>query len=173
MFFKNLNIGFSFIDTFENFNVSKDIIDILSKDNNIIPIMSFNNYNLDTYFFKRNIENVDFKLMLDILVICPCTSNIIAKLAYDIIDSPFMFIVKSHINDNKPIVLAISAEDGLSTSASNIGKLLNTKNYYFVPFKQSNPITKPYKLSFDKTYIIKTIEEAIEGRQIQPTLLQI
>lgn len=173
MFLKNLNIGFSFIDTFENFNISKDIIDILSKDNNVIPIMSFNNYNLDTIFSAKNIETTSLKLMLDILVICPCTSNMIAKLAHDIIDSPFMFIVKSHVNDNKPIVLAISADDGLSNAAENIGKLLNTKNYYFVPFKQSNPITKPYKLYFDKTYMIKTIEEAIEGKQIQPILLQI
>jgi dipicolinate synthase subunit B len=49
--------------------------------------------------------------------------------------------------------------------------LLNRKNYYFVPFKQDNPITKPRSVVFDSEYIIKTIEYALEGEQIQPILL--
>ena len=49
--------------------------------------------------------------------------------------------------------------------------LLNRKNYYFVPFKQDNPITKPRSIVFDPEYIIKTIEFALDGEQIQPILL--
>lgn len=56
-------------------------------------------------------------------------------------------------------------------SAENIGKLLNRKNYYFVPFKQDNPLTKPRSIVFDTTYIEKTLEYALEGEQIQPILL--
>ena len=111
--------------------------------------------------------------MLDILVICPCTGNTISKLAHDIIDTPITMAVKSHLRNNKPVVLAVSTNNGLSGAAENIGKLLNWKNYYFVPFKQDNPITKPRSLVFDKTYVIKTIIDSLGGKQIQPILLWI
>ena len=55
-------------------------------------------------------------------------------------------------------------------SAENIGKLLNRKNYYFVPFNQDNPITKPRSIVFAPEYIIKTLEYALDGKQIQPIL---
>ena len=79
--------------------------------------------------------------------------------------------VKSHLRNNNPLVIAISTNDGLSGSAENIGKLLNRTNYYFVPFRQDNPITKPRSLVFDPTYIKKTIEYALDKEQIQPILL--
>lgn len=53
----------------------------------------------------------------------------------------------------------------------NIASLINRKNYYFVPFKQDNPITKPSSIVFDPDYIIKTIEHALDGEQIEPILL--
>ena len=51
------------------------------------------------------------------------------------------------------------------------GKLLNRKNYYFVPVKQDNPITNPNSVVFDPTYIKKTLEYALDKEQIQPVLL--
>lgn len=59
----------------------------------------------------------------------------------------------------------------MSGAAENIGKLLNRKHYYFVPFKQDNPITKPRSMVFDPGYIKKTLEYALEGEQIQPIIL--
>jgi dipicolinate synthase subunit B len=59
----------------------------------------------------------------------------------------------------------------LSGAAENIGKLLNRKHYYFVPFKQDNPITKPRSIVFDSHCIIKTLEMALDGEQIQPILI--
>ena len=56
-------------------------------------------------------------------------------------------------------------------SAENIGKLLNRKHLYFVPFRQDNPITKPRSLVFDPDYIVATIEKALDKEQIQPMLL--
>ena len=56
-------------------------------------------------------------------------------------------------------------------SAENIGNLLNRKHIYFIPFRQDNPITKPNSLVFDSTYIVKTIENALEKKQLQPILL--
>ena len=78
---------------------------------------------------------------------------------------------KSHLRNNNPLVIAVSTNDGLSGSACNIGKLLNRNNIYFVPFRQDNPLTKPRSLVFDEKYIIKTLESALDGEQIQPILL--
>ena len=69
------------------------------------------------------------------------------------------------------MVIAISTNDGLSGAAENIGKLLNRKHFFFVPFRQDNPITKPRSLVFDPKYIIPTLEDALEKEQIQPILL--
>lgn len=79
--------------------------------------------------------------------------------------------VKSHLRNNNPVVLAISTNDGLSGNAENIGKLLNRNNYFFVPFKQDNPITKSCSLVADFKYLIPTIEKALDNEQIQPILL--
>jgi dipicolinate synthase subunit B len=105
------------------------------------------------------------------MIIAPCTGNTIAKLANCITDTPVTIAVKSHLKNDKPLVVAIATNDALSSNAKNIGVLLNRKNYYFVPIRQPNPITKPHSLSFDANYIIKTLEYALEGEQFQPILL--
>lgn len=187
------NIGFAFTGSFCTFrktiNEMKKISEI--KDISIFPIMSFNSFNLDTKFgkasdFEKEIEEITRnkiihtivdaepigpKKMFDILIIAPCSGNTIAKLANDIINTPVTMAVKSHLRNNRPVVIAISTNNGLSGAAENIGKLLNRKNYYFVPFKQDNPITKPNSIVFDPTYIRKTLEFALDGEQIQPILL--
>lgn len=56
-------------------------------------------------------------------------------------------------------------------SAENIGRLLNRTNYYFVPFRQDNPITKPRSIVFDPSYFKKSLEYALDKEQIQPILL--
>ena len=105
------------------------------------------------------------------MIVAPATGNTIAKLANDIIDTPATVAVKSHLRNDLPVVIAPSTTNGLGANAENIGKLLNRKNYYFVPFKQDNPITKPRSIVFDFQLIIKTIERALEGEQIQPILI--
>lgn len=37
--------------------------------------------------------------------------------------------------------------------------------------RQDNPITKPRSIVFDEDYIIKTLEYALDGEQIEPILL--
>lgn len=188
---KDLNIGYGFTGSFCTFDVSKEILKKIAINNNVTPIMSYNSYSLDTKFGKakthiddieqitnnkiihtiQEAEPIGPKKLFDILVICPCTGNTIAKLANDIIDTPILMAVKSHLRNNRPVVIAISTNNGLSGAASNIGMLLNRRNYYFVPFRQDNPITKPNSLVFDRTYVIKTIEEALDKKQIEPILV--
>lgn len=187
------SIGFAFTGSFCTFNRTIEELKKLKNIKNTIitPIMSFNSYNLDSKFgkakdFIEKIENITQnkiihtiqdaepigpKKMFDILIVAPCSGNTIAKLANDIIDTPVCMAVKSHLRNNRPVVIAISTNNALSGSAENIGKLLNRKNYYFVPFKQDNPITKPNSLVFDAKYIIKTLEYALDNEQIQPILL--
>ena len=94
-----------------------------------------------------------------------------SKLACDIIDTPALMAAKSHLRNGLPLVIAPSTNNGLSGNAENLGKLLNRRNYYFVPFRQDNPITKPRSIVFDPEYIIKTLELALDGEQISPILL--
>ena len=116
-------------------------------------------------------EPIGPKKLTDIMLIAPCTGNTIAKLANGIVDTPATMAAKSHLRNGNPLVIAISTNDGLSGSAENIGKLLNRSNYYVVPFRQDNPITKPRSLVFDPNYIIKTLEEALDKKQVQPIIL--
>lgn len=105
------------------------------------------------------------------MVIAPCSGNTLAKLSNGITDTPALMAAKSHLRNGGNLVLGISTNDGLSRSAQNIGKLLNDKNIYFIPFRQDNPITKPRSLVFDSNYIVKTVEKALANEQIQPILL--
>lgn len=190
---KGKHIGFVFTGSFCTFQKTIQELKKLKEIENvkITPIMSFNSYNLDSKFgkakeFIEKIENITQnkiintipdaepigpKKMFDILIVAPCSGNTIAKLANDIIDTPATMAVKSHLRNDRPVVIAISTNNALSGAAENIGKLLNRKNYYFVPFKQDNPITKPNSVVFDPTYIIKTLEHALEKKQIQPIML--
>lgn len=186
-------IGFAFTGSFCTFKIVLEELKKIKKENaDIIPIMSYNSYKLDTKFgtakeFIEEIKNITGKdeiihtiqgaepigpkKLTDIMVIAPCSGNTIAKLANGITDTPVLMATKSHLRNNNPVVLAISTNDGLSGSAENIGKLLNRNNYFFVPFKQDNPITKPRSLVADFKYLIPTIESALDKEQIEPILL--
>lgn len=78
---------------------------------------------------------------------------------------------KSHLRNGFPLIIAPATNNGLSANAENLGKLLNRRHYFFVPFRQDNPITKPRSIVFDSEYIIKTIEYALDGEQISPILI--
>lgn len=185
-------IGFVITGSFCTFRKTIDELKkIVDLKTDVIPIMSEHSYTMDTKFGKaedfineieeitgnkilhtiQEVEPLGPKDMLDIIVVAPATGNTIAKLANDIIDGTAPMAVKSHLRRERPVVIAISTNNGLSGAGENIGKLLNRKHYYFVPFRQDNPITKPSSIVFDSSYLIKTIEYALEREQIQPILL--
>ncbi len=45
---------------------------------------------------------------MDILVIAPCTGNTLSKLANGISDTPVLMAAKSHLRNNRPLVLSLS-----------------------------------------------------------------
>ena len=189
---KSCKIGFAITGSFCTHEKIKEIIqDMVDDGMDIIPIFSENVQTIDSRFGKAEVFTEQIEKMtghmgirsiqaaepigpngnLDAMVIAPCTGNTMAKLALDIIDTPVTMAAKSHLRNDRPLVIAPSTNNGLSGNAENIGKLLNRKNYYFVPFRQDNPITKPRSIVFEEEYLIKTIEYALEGTQISPILL--
>ena len=107
---------------------------------------------------------------LDALLIAPCTGSTLARLAHGLSDSSVTMAAKAHLRNGRPLVLALSTNDGLSGSAENIARLLNRKQVYFVPFGQDDPEKKPCSLQADFTRCADTLEAAMEGRQLQPVL---
>ena len=116
-------------------------------------------------------EPIGPKGLLDVLVIAPCTGNTLGKLAGGITDTAVTMAAKAHLRNGRPVVLGVASNDGLSAGAKNIGELLVRKNYYFVPFRQDDPMKKPTSLVADFSRLPETMEAALEGRQLQPLLL--
>ncbi|MFE5319546.1 dipicolinate synthase subunit B [Paenibacillus sp. NPDC056579] len=110
--------------------------------------------------------------LLDVLVIAPCTGNTTSKLANAMTESPVLMAAKAQMRNQKPLVLAISTNDGLGLNAMNISKLLITKNIYFVPFGQDAPTAKPNSLVARMDLIMEACEAALEGKQLQPMIIE-
>ena len=117
-------------------------------------------------------EPIGPKGLLDVLVICPCTGNTLAKLAHGVTDSCVTMAAKAHLRNGRPLVLALSTNDGLSGSAPNLGTMLGRKNVYFVPFGQDDWAGKPTSLVADFSLVPATVEAACRGEQIQPILVR-
>lgn len=116
-------------------------------------------------------EPIGPKKLLDVLVICPCTGNTLAKLANGVTDGPVTMAAKAHLRNGRPLVLAIATNDGLSAAAPNLGALLGRRNVYFVPFGQDDCRGKPTSLIADFGRVEETVEAALRGEQLQPLLL--
>ncbi len=187
--FKDIRIGYAMCGSFCTFSKSiKQLERLKELGADVTPIMSFNAASTDTRFgtaegFRNTVtgltghelictidgaEPIGPHKMFDVLVICPCTGNTLAKLALGVIDTPVTMAAKSHIRNSRPIVIAAATNDGLAGSAKNIGALLNYKEYYFVPFGQDDPNGKPRSLVADFSELPDTILNALNGRQLQP-----
>lgn len=190
---KNKKIGLGITGSFCNLSKVKPEIDMLKENGveKIIPIVSYSILNESNRFgapeeiltlLKKETgedvvdtitkaEPIGPKSLVDIIVVAPCTGNTLAKLAHGITDTPVLMAIKGHIRNNKPVVLGISTNDGLGANGENILRLFNTKNFYFIPFKQDAPENKPKSLVYDYTKLIDTIEMALQNNQIQPIII--
>lgn len=191
MLLNDIKIGFAFTGSFCTFaKVMPELGRLVSEGADIMPIISESVDKFDTKFgkaeeWKSQIEGITGKTivktiveaepigpksLLDILVIAPCTGNTLGKLANGITDTPVTMAAKAHLRNGKPLVLAISTNDGLGANAKNLGLLLNTKNVYFVPFGQDDPFKKCNSLLANNELILPTVIEALKGKQLQPIL---
>ncbi|MDQ0337315.1 dipicolinate synthase subunit B [Caldalkalibacillus uzonensis] len=110
--------------------------------------------------------------LLDVMVIAPMTGNTTAKLANALTDSPVLMAAKATLRNLRPVVVAISTNDGLGLNAANVAKLINTKNIFFVPFGQDNPLAKTNSLVARMELIKETCEAALDGKQLQPMIVE-
>ncbi|AHD05903.1 dipicolinate synthase subunit B [Paenibacillus larvae] len=110
--------------------------------------------------------------LLDVLVIAPCTGNTTSKLANAMTDSPVLMAAKAQMRNQRPLVLAISTNDGLGLNAMNIAKLLITKHVYFVPFGQDAPEAKPNSLVARMDLVPEACAAALQGKQLQPLIIE-
>ena len=108
---------------------------------------------------------------LDLLIVAPATGNTLGKLAHGVTDTAVTMACKSHLRNNRPILLGISTNDGLSGSAANIGALMGRKNIFFVPWRQDDAGNKPMSLVAELEQIPGIIPAVLSGRQPQPILL--
>ncbi len=189
----NLRIGYALTGSFCTLEEAlKEMQALKEAGATITPIVSFAVASTDTrfgtakHFHDRIVEITGMepiatiedaepigpKKLLDVLVISPCTGNTLAKLANAVTDTPVTMAAKAHLRNKKPVVIAISTNDGLSANAKNLGLLLNARNVYFAPFGQDNPVHKSNSLIADYTKLLPTIEQAVLGEQLQPILLR-
>lgn len=117
-------------------------------------------------------EPIGPRKLFDILVIAPCTGNTLAKLANAVTDTPVTMAAKAQLRNKRPVVLAVSTNDGLSSNAKNLGILLNARHVYFVPFGQDDPKNKCASLIAEYSLIPAAVESALQGEQLQPILLR-
>ena len=122
-------------------------------------------------FTIQEAEPIGPKAYLDVLVIAPCTGNTLAKLSLGVTDTSVTMAAKSHLRILRPVLLCVATNDALGASAQNIGRLMNTKNIYFVPMRQDNCIKKPNSLVADFSKIEECVELALQGKQHQPIFI--
>lgn len=186
-----MTIGFALCGSFCTYGQVFPVMELLARDYRIIPIFSHAAGSLDSRFgtAREHIqqaaeicgcsplttiaqaEPIGPRKLLDALIIAPCTGNTLAKLSHGIADTPVTMAAKSHLRNGRPVIIAVSTNDGLAAAAENIGRLLARKHYYFVPFGQDDPKNKANSLIADFSKIPQTLEAALEGRQVQPVLL--
>ena len=185
-------LGFALCGSFCTFEPALGALARLARDYETVqPILSFAAASTDSRFgaaaeFRSRIETIcrrpvwdslaqvepiGPRKLLDLLVVAPCTGNTLAKLAAGIADTPVTLACKAHLRNGRPIVLAVSTNDGLGANAKSIGTLLDRKQSFFVPFGQDAPEKKPASLVADMNRIPETVAAALEGRQLQPLLL--
>lgn len=190
---KGLKVGFALTGSFCTIDAVLPYMEKLAEEGaEVFPILSYAMDTMDTRFgkaedFKARIkeitgkdiiasiqgaEPIGPKALLDVLVVAPCTGNTLAKLAHAVTDTPVLMACKAQLRNERPVVIAVSTNDGLSANAPNLGLLLNRKHVYFVPFGQDDPVKKCNSLVAKMDRILETVKLAVEGKQIQPVIVE-
>lgn len=188
---KNKTIGYALCGSFCTIEKALQQMQQLQENGaEIVPIFSNTVFETDTRFFQSNeikarvhritqrpilhtvreAEPIGPKRLLDLLIISPCTGNTLAKLANGITDTAVTMAAKAHLRNGRPLLLAIATNDALSSSAQNLGRLLNTKNVFFVPFGQDDPQKKPTSLICKFESLLPAARAALQQTQLQPLL---
>ena len=187
-----IRVGFAFCGSFCTFQQAMPALErVKARYGDVTPIVSEATAAIDSRFgpaheFLREMERIcDRRVidsipkaepigpqkLLDVLVIAPCTGSTLARLANGFSDTAVTMAAKAMWRNGRPVVIAVSTNDGLGASAKNIGLLMEKKHVFFVPYRQDDPVGKPTSLVADFSRINDAVDAALEGRQVQPVLL--
>lgn len=184
-------VGFALTGSFCTFQKVFAVMEKLAQSGyDLTPILSYRAAQEDTRFFQKDavwqrlleitgktplstlpqVEPIGPKKLLDAYVIAPMSGASMGKFAHGIFDTPALLGAKSHLRNGRPVLIAPSTNDGLSTAAENIGKILAMRNVYMVPFGQDDPAGKPRSIVADFSKIPEALAAALAGAQAQPIL---
>lgn len=185
-------VGFALTGSFCTFSKAFDVMHVLvDQGYDLYPVLSFAAAQEDTRFFTARevwqtiqditgrkpiatlpqAEPIGPQKLVDAYVIAPMTGASMAKFVNGIFDTPALLGAKSHLRNGRPVLIAPSTNDGLSTAAQNIGKILGMRNVYVVPFGQDDPVKKPRSVVADFARLPEALAAALAGAQMQPILL--
>ena len=189
---EQIRVGFAFCGSFCTYDQVMPALErAKARYGDVTPIISEKSAETDSRFgpaheFIREIERIcdkrvidtipkaepiGPKKLLDVLVIAPCTGSTLSRLANGMSDTSVTMAAKAMWRNGRPVVVAVSTNDGLAGSAKNIAALLDKKHVFFVPYRQDDPVGKPTSLVADFTRINDTVDAALRGEQLQPLLL--
>ena len=187
-----IRVGFAFCGSFCTFHQAMTALEqVHARYGDVTPIVSEASAATDSRFgpaheYMREMERIcdrrvidsipkaepiGPKKLLDVLIIAPCTGSTLSRLANGMSDTSVTMAAKAMWRNGRPVVVAVSTNDGLAGSAKNIAALLDKKHVFFVPYRQDDPVGKPTSLVADFTKINDTVDAALQGRQLQPLLL--
>ena len=189
---EHIRVGFAFCGSFCTYDQVMPALErARARYGDVTPIISEKSAETDSRFgpaheFIREMERIcdrrvidtipkaepiGPKKLLDALIIAPCTGSTLSRLANGMSDTSVTMAAKAMWRNGRPVVVAVSTNDGLAGSAKNIAALLDKKHVFFVPYRQDDPVGKPTSLVADFTRINDTVDAALQGRQLQPLLL--
>ena len=189
---KDLKIGFGFTGSYCVFDqIFPELQHLVDEGAEVVPVVSYQVAVTDSRYglakdFLEQMKNITgreavqtmsdaetlnkYEKPLDIFIVAPCTGCSLSKLADGATDTPVLMLAKELFRNNKPVLLGIATNDGLSVSAKSIAALLNTKHVYFIPFGQDNFKDKPNSLISKFELMIPSILQALNKEQLQPIL---
>ena len=165
---------------------------LVRRGHEVVPIFSERLYTTDTRFGScehliREVERITGHtrivhtvedaeplgpaVILDALIVAPCTGNTLAKVANGITDTAVTMAIKAHLRTDRPLVIALASNDALSQNLQNIAKLITRRQVYFVPMVQDDPERKPHSLVADFSRIEEILASALSGRITRPLFL--
>ena len=189
---EHIRVGFAFCGSFCTYDQVMPALErARARYGDVTPIISEKSAETDSRFgpaheFVREMERIcdrrvidtipkaepiGPKKLLDVLIIAPCTGSTLSRLANGMSDTSVTMAAKAMWRNGRPVVVAVSTNDGLAGSAKNIAALLDKKHVFFVPYRQDDPVGKPTSLVADFTRINDTVDAALRGEQLQPLLL--
>ncbi len=189
-----MKIGYAICGSFCTIGRSLELLEEFSQkhsEDEIVPIISEHAASFDTRFGKaadtvKRAEDicgrkavlsiVDAEPLgpaepLDLMMICPCTGNTLAKLAIGITDTSVTMAAKAHLRCDRPLVIALATNDAMSANFRNIASLISRKCVYFVPMRQDDPVRKPHSLVADFSLLDATAVDALKGKQTRRVFL--